>query len=254
MRYALEIKYDGTRYNGWQAQPGTLTVQGIMDAALSTLHNTAIESTGCGRTDSGVHASQFFLHFDSQCPLPVNFTYRLNRLLPPDISVKAIYSTTENFHARYDAVYRAYNYFCHYNKSPFLAPYSLHIRRNLLDIEKMRYCFEMLKDYQDFRAFCKTGSAQNHYHCDLYETRMIEDVYAGRLQFHIAANRFLRGMIRRVVGTLLMVGQHKISHEEFTKNMEIHSYFKLNVSVPPHGLFLSEVRYPPGLLTLHIED
>lgn len=254
MRYALEIKYDGTRYNGWQVQPGTLTVQGTIDTALSTLHNTPIESIGCGRTDSGVHASQFFLHFDSARTLPANFIYRLNRILPPDISATAIHATTEDFHARYDAVYRAYNYYCHYHKSPFLAPYSLQIRRSMLDMEKMRICFEMLKDYQDFRAFCKTGGAQNHYLCDLYETRMTEDVAAGRLQFYIAANRFLRGMIRRVVGTLLMVGQHKISPEEFRKNMENHSYFQLNVSVPPQGLFLSEVRYPAGRLMLLHED
>lgn len=243
MRYLLEIKYKGTNYNGWQAQPNSITVQSVLDQAISTIFNEPIISTGCGRTDTGVHASQFFLHFDAQGSPPNGFMHRINKFLPADISVHHISQVADSFNARFDATYRAYTYHCHFHKDAFLEPYSLLIRRDLLDVELMRQCFESLVQYQDFRAFCKTGGAQTHYLCDIYHASLTEDIANNKLQFNIAANRFLRGMIRRIVGTMLAVGQAKISPQTFHHHLATQTYFDLNISVPPQGLFLSDVRY-----------
>ncbi len=241
MRYFLEIAYLGTNYCGWQVQPNKVSVQSTIDDAISTIFNVKLHCSGCGRTDSGVHASQFFLHFDCEKAIPKNFDYRINKILPKDIVVERIFEC--GLHARYDATYRAYDYFIHFRKNPFLKDQSYFFPFLPLDYEAMKTAFDSLQNYRDFKPFEKANNDSKTSLCRIYKTDMDIDLEAGKIRIHIAANRFLRGMIRRVVGTLLVVGQHKISLEEFKQVMDNTGQFSLNIAAPAEGLFLSEVRY-----------
>jgi len=241
-RYFMEIAYDGTDYCGWQMQVDKVSVQSTIDEAISTIFNEPLHCTGCGRTDSGVHASQFFLHFDTeQASLPENFHYRINKFLPTTISVLDIFVSDK--HARFDATYRAYDYFLHFEKDPFKNRFSFFFHYKPLDVEKMRIAFSMLDHYLDFSPFEKSNSSSKTSICQIYETAIFYDEEKKEMRIHFAANRFLRSMVRRVVGALLMVGIGKISLEEFKKVLDEKGTFTLNISVPGRGLFLSEVRY-----------
>lgn len=200
---------------------------------------------GCGRTDTGVHASQFFLHFDTEKVIPENLVYKLNRILPKDISVFRIFEVKVEAHARYDANYRAYDYFLHRNKNPFLDSYStLYPAAFELDVKKMRSAFESLSQYSDFSPFEKVNNDARTSTCEIYKLDLIVNEDESRFRFHIAANRFLRGMVRRIVGCMLDIGRGKIELYELESVMKSSGNFKLNTSAPPQGLFLSEVRYP----------
>jgi len=241
-RYFLELAYDGTKYCGWQMQPRKVTVQSTIDDALSTIWNEPIQSMGCGRTDSGVHASQFFVHFDvEQANIPENFLHRINKFLPKDIAIRDIYEC--DLHARYDATYRAYDYFIHFEKNPFLNPHSFFFPWLPLDFEKMRKAAALLKTYREFAPFEKSNSASKTSLCQLYESRLVIDELGGRMHYHVAANRFLRGMVRRIVGALMAVGKDKLSLEEFQKVLQSQGTFSINKSAPAQGLYLCEVRY-----------
>lgn len=246
-RYFLEIAYNGENYYGWQMQPNAVSVQSTIDNALSVICNQQIRSLGCGRTDSGVHASQFFLHFDGPEGLPENFLYRINKFLPKDIAiVRLIDDVPADAHARYHATYRAYTYHIHFNKDPYLFQSSFFYPWEGLDITLMRKAADLLLNYSEFPMFCKTKGNNKTFTCLLYKTEIVVDKKLGRLKFHIAANRFLRGMVRRIVGCLLMIGQKKISIEEFVQVMESQgaNFPSANMSAPPQGLYLVEVRYP----------
>lgn len=243
-RYFLELQYDGTAYSGWQIQPSDLTVQQKIEETLSTVCNEEIKVVGCGRTDAGVHASQYFLHFELTSQLPKNFIYRLNQLLSNDIAINRVIPVNENAHARFDATYRKYQYFIHFDKNPFLEKQSYFCPYQNLDLELLRKAAMFLLDIKDFKSFEKTNNDSKTSICEIYESKWIIDKNAGRMCYEIAANRFLRGMVRRVVGGLLMVAKGNIDFEAFqsaTKNKELFNY---NSSVPPQGLFLSEIRYP----------
>lgn len=242
-KYFLEIAYFGRAYHGWQVQPDRVSVQSTLEDALSTIYNQKITTVGCGRTDSGVHAKQFFAHFITEADIPDKFIYRINKMLPMSIEVKRIYEVEDWMHARYRANYRAYEYYIHFNKDAFLSEHSFFFPWMPLDVPAMQKAFKMMQNFKDFRAFCKTGGNQKHYLCDVYETKLELDELTGKMKFRIAANRFLRGMVRRTVGCLLMVGKGKISLEEFERILREKKKFKLNISVPPQGLYLVEVRY-----------
>lgn len=251
-RYFLEIAYNGTHYHGWQMQPDKKTVQSSIDKAISTIFNEPLHCTGCGRTDSGVHASQFFLHFEATKDIPDKFLFRLNKFLSSDIVVYRIFES--DLHARYDATYRAYDYFLHFEKNPFTKEHSFFYHFLPLDVEKMKTAFASLHNYTDFKSFEKSKGSSKTSLCRIYKTNLQYDEEAQTMQIHIAANRFLRGMVRRVVGALLMVGKGKISLEEFKYSMDTQTLFKLNVSVPARGLFLSEVRYENYCGLYAVED
>ena len=245
-RYFLEIAYRGTKYHGWQVQPKQVTVQKMVDHTLSTVFNEPIHVQGCGRTDTGVHASQFFLHFDATKAIPDNFLYRSNKFLPKDIAIKRLISDVPaDAHARFDATYRAYHYFVHFQKDPFLFDQSFFFPWRPLDFETMQQAAKMLLDYNEFRMFCKSGHSSKTTLCNIFETQFTMDEANNRLVFKIAANRFLRGMVRRVMGCLLMMGKGKITMTEFKDVMDNQKpqFENMNISVPPQGLFLSEVRY-----------
>ncbi len=246
-RYFIEIAYQGQNYCGWQVQPNGVTVQSTLTDALSTITQQPIHTIGCGRTDSGVHASQFFVHFDLEGEVPENFLYRINKFLPKDISVfRLIPNVPPDANTRFDATYRAYDYYVHFNKSPFLHQQSFFYPWTPLNLNEMNKAAALLLNYKDFRMFCKSGHSSKTTLCNLYKSEFIYDEAAGKLRFHIAANRFLRGMVRRVMGALLMVGKGKISLAEFKDAMDNkkEQFDSMNVSMPPQGLYLSEVRYP----------
>lgn len=243
-RYFIEIAYNGTNYCGWQVQPNQITVQSVLTDALKTIFNQPIRTIGCGRTDSSVHARQFFVHFDAEGAVPENFLYRINKILPKDISVyRLIDHVPEDANTRFDATYRAYTYYIHFEKNPFLFKQSFFYPWRPLDVNAMQQAIDMIPKYNDFRMFCKSGGSQKHYLCNIFNVEMIIDEH--KMEFHIAANRFLRGMVRRVVGAILMVGKGKISLEEFKYTLETkrRRFATINKAAPPQGLYLTEVRY-----------
>ena len=248
-RYFIELQYNGRHYHGWQIQPNALSVQEVLTKNISKLLGNETVLIGCGRTDTGVHASQFYVHFDADpSRLQDNFIFRLNRMLPHDIAVlRLIDNVPEKAHSRFDAVYRAYDYHIHFNKNPFLYKQSLYYTYGIqLNREAMEQAVALLPQYKDFVMFCKTGGNQKTTLCELYKTELDWQDQTQQLRFHIAANRFLRGMVRRIVGCLLMIGKEKMSLEHFKEVMDnAHPQFEhLNLSVPSQGLFLTEVRYP----------
>jgi len=242
-RYFLEIAYDGTNYHGWQYQPNAISVQQVVNEALSTLLNEPIKCMGCGRTDTGVHASQFYLHFDAANKPTDNFIFKLNRYLPHDIAVKRIIDVPSNAHSRFDAKYRAYDYYIHFDKNPFLEhlSYNFFLGREL-DIALMNNAIEMVAQSNDFAAFQRKNESKTSI-CHIYKAEMNYDEVGKKIHIHIAANRFLRGMIRLIVGGLLRLGQHRISMAEWEAALKQQKPLIKALSAPACGLYLSVVKY-----------
>lgn len=241
MRYALQIAYDGNPYCGWQKQPSSPTVQETLENALSLFFKTPIFVTGCGRTDTGVHARDFWLHFDlDQGFDPPETFLRLNGMLPPDIRVLDIKTVSPEFNARFDATEREYRYFIHQKHSPFLFGRSHYMSRPL-DIEKMNEACRILLSHRDFGAFCKSGGGNKTTICTLTRARW----YRRNRQwvFVVAADRFLRNMVRAMVGTLLMVGEGKIDLAAFKQILESGDRRNAGMSAPPYALYLWKVNY-----------
>lgn len=244
MRYFAELAYNGTRYYGWQRQPGQISVQETLEQALSTILGAELEVTGCGRTDTGVHASQYYLHFDFDGTFPRVFTRRLNKFLPPDIAIHRIFPVAPEAHARYDAVRRAYQYHLTFRKDPFALETAYYFPfPTRPDFSKLQEAANLLLSYEDFYPFCKSNTDVHTMKCRLSRAEW-EEVSPDRLIFHIAANRFLRGMVRLIVGMSLNVAMSKIPLEEVRQAMDRQIRLKRSWSAPPEGLFLSEVRYP----------
>lgn len=248
-RYFIELAYNGKPYHGWQLQQNSLSVQAVLENALSKLLRTTIATIGCGRTDTGVHASQYYAHFDIENEIDdAMFLFKLNRVLDEHIAVKRLIADIPpTAHARFDATYRAYDYYLHFQKNPFKDNFSYYYAwLSLLDIGAMQQAAAILLRYNDFPMFCKTGGGAKTTLCSIYESVLSFDEATQTMRFHIAANRFLRGMIRLIVGALIMVGRGKMSIMEFEQTLENKDFrfAKLNISAPPQGLFLSEVRYP----------
>ena len=242
MRYFLEIAYNGTHYHGWQVQPNAVTVQEKMDEALSLILRQDIAVLGCGRTDTGVHASQFFLHFDAD-PIEDHekLVYKLNGYLPKDISCYRLIPVKEGAHARFDALSRTYQYHVHTFKDPFIGESSMFFPTKL-DVDLMNQAGAFLLDQKDFASFCKTGSDIKTTLCDMMQCEWEQDGTTYTLT--IKANRFLRNMVRAVVGTMLELGSGKMNLEEFKAVVHSGNRSKAGSSVDACGLFLTGVEYP----------
>jgi tRNA pseudouridine38-40 synthase len=242
-RYAFEIQYKGTAYFGWQRQPRQISVQEKIEDCLKQLYGKEISVVGCGRTDTGVHAHRSFFHVDLEDKFKMEILFfKMNRMLPPDISVVAIHPVSPDFHARFGAVSRTYRYFIHRQKDPFLEGLSLHLPQEL-DIEAMNRSCAYLIGKQDFTSFSKLHTDVKTNICDISSAQWIalEDQ---RWYFEITADRFLRNMVRAIVGTLLEVGQGKIEASEIEKIISKMDRGEAKLSVPAHALYLWEIKYP----------
>lgn len=250
MRYFVELSYKGTAFNGWQRQPSAPSVQQTIEEALSTILRTPTEIVGAGRTDTGVHAAHYVAHFD--CPTPIadcaSLTYHLNALLPEDIALKKIYPVREDAHARFDATEREYRYYIEPRKNPFTRQTSWQLTLPL-DIEAMNRAAEVLLTTEDFTTFAKLGSNNSSNICHIFCARW-EVEPSGQIVFTFRANRFLRNMVRAVVGTLVDVGRGKLSPEQFAAIVAAKDLSKSSSSAPAAGLFLTDVTYPKEITQL----
>lgn len=246
MRYFLEIAYDGTRFHGWQVQPNALSVQEVLDDSLSKILREPIVTTGSGRTDTGVHASQQFVHFDcSQHLDPQQVVYRLNRILPDDISAYNLYVVPDEAHARYDAFARTYHYHVTLRKDPFKRYYAWYHSKPL-HVAKMNEAAAILLKYEDFTTFSKVKGDTKHYRCNMYEA--VWEQQGSELKFTIRANRFLRGMVRLIVGALVDVGRGKLTIVQFEQMIASQDRSQASGAAPSEGLYLARVEYPEHLL------
>ena len=248
MRYFLEIAYDGTRFHGWQLQPNALAVQEVLDDCLSKVLRQPISTTGSGRTDTGVHASQQFVHFDVAQELDApQVLYRLARILPDDIATHSLYSVPDGAHARFDALARTYHYHVTFARNPFKRHYACYHSRPL-DVGQMNQAAALLLLHEDFTTFSKVKGDTKHYRCSIYEAEWRQQ--GEELVFTIRANRFLRGMVRLLVGTLLDVGRGKLTVQQFEQIIMSQNRSKSSGAAPAAGLFLAKVEYPEGILGL----
>ena len=241
-RYFIYLSYDGTAYHGWQVQPNGISVQEEMQKALSTLLRQDIEIVGAGRTDAGVHARVMVAHFDFEQALDVvQLAYKLNRILPKDISVSKVMAVSTDMHARFSAVKRTYHYYIHLHKDPFHRFYSCELHYEL-DFRLMNEAAAYLLECSDFAAFCKVHTDVKTTICKVTEARWIDDG-GGCWHFVISADRFLRNMVRAVVGTLIDVGRHRLTLEQFKAVVEGKNRSNAGESMPGNALFLEDVRY-----------
>ncbi len=242
MRYFIWFSYDGTRYHGWQIQPNGVTVQQELQRVLSMLLRQPTEVVGAGRTDAGVHARQMVAHFDYDGPYDMdNLAYKLDHALPADISVERVERVSDDMHARFSAVRRTYHYYIHTHKSPFLRDYSCQLHYQL-DFEAMNRAAAVLQEYEDFGAFCKAGSDVKTTLCHIYAAAW-HQTSPTEWYFEITANRFLRNMVRAVVGTLIEVGRGRMTMDEFRRVIEQGSRTGAGESMPAKALFLERVEY-----------
>ena len=244
MRYCIIFAYDGTAYHGWQLQPNAPTVQQELEKALCIVLRTTVGVVGAGRTDTGVHARMMACHFDYDgdnidCP---HLAFKLNCLLPPDIAVSKVKAVAPDWHARFSALTRTYHYYIITRKDAFRHPYALRLYFPL-DIERMNEAANLLLSHKDFGCFCKSHSDNKTNLCTVSEARWMttED---SMLVFRITANRFLRNMVRAVVGTLIEVGKGKMSIDEFQQVLLSGKRTEAGESVPAKGLFLEHIEYP----------
>ncbi|MBL4755298.1 MAG: tRNA pseudouridine(38-40) synthase TruA [Flavobacteriales bacterium] len=244
-RYFIRLSYDGTNYHGWQIQQNAVTVQEELNNALSTIIEKDISCTGCGRTDAGVHASDFYAHFDAAIisePFP-KLIYKLNGRLPDDIAIHELYRVHNEANARFDAVSRSYSYRIITMKNVFAGPYA-YFHYHKVNMDAMNRCGQLLLKHTDFSCFSRSNTQTRTNNCDILDVEWLES--EGKLEFRISANRFLRGMVRAIVGTLLEVGAGKISEDDFIKILDGQDRTKAGYSVPARGLFLNKVTYPEG--------
>lgn len=240
MRYFIEFSYNGKNYHGWQNQPHSISVQEVMEKCLTTLLRTKIEIVGAGRTDSGVHALQMFAHFDTEKTIDNQLVYKLNSFLPKDIAVHQIHKVRDDAHARFDAIKRTYEYRISTYKDAFRYESSMYIHLPL-DVQKMQEAANILFKYTDFQCFSKSNTDVRTYNCKIYQAFWRQE--GGLLIFTISADRFLRNMVRAIVGTLIDVGLNKISVIDFQNIIESKNRSKAGASVPACGLFLKKVEY-----------
>ena len=238
MRYFIEFSYKGTAYHGWQNQPNALSVQEVLEKALSTLLRESIEVVGAGRTDAGVHAKQMFAHFDTVQEFDlVDLVFRLNSFLPEDIAVVGIKEVTSQAHARFDALERTYEYWVVQEKNPFYIDSAPCILRPL-DLVAMNKAASILMEYQDFEGFSKSNTDVKTFICDVREASWKND--GEKLIFTISADRFLRNMVRAIVGTLLDIGIHKRKPGEIRDIIESKNREKAGASVPAKGIIFDQ--------------
>ena len=241
-RYAVELAYRGTAYSGWQRQPNAVSVEETLDTALSTILGEPVKLVGCGRTDAGVHASDYVAHFDLTGQLPPRIIGRLNRYLPEDIALRRFVEVSPEFHARFHATGREYTYRISLVKDPF-RPDTVSWLPALgpLDTAAMQETASAILGYDAFATFCKTNSDAFTMRCDLHHSRW---TFGEReWEYHVGANRFLRGMVRLIVGTCMQVGAGKLTLQQVTDALDRQSRLPRPLSAPAEGLFLSAVHY-----------
>lgn len=247
-RYFIRISYKGTAYHGWQIQPNATSVQERLNYALSTYLRENIEATGAGRTDSGVHASYFIAHFDSaneDLDSSKDFLYKVNCILPNDITAHSIKRVNDAANARFDAISRTYNYFIHTSKNSFLDTYSYHFK-GILNISRIEEALPLLLKHTDFTSFSKLHTDVKTNNCKIFKAQWRE--YApSQFVFTISADRFLRNMVRAIVGTLLEVGKGNIEPSAVDRIIEQKDRALAGTSAPAQGLFLAGINYPPNI-------
>ena len=242
MRYCIAFSYFGTSYHGWQKQPNAITVQEVLEKSLSTLLRETIVLMGAGRTDTGVHAKQMYAHFNAEkIENKKDLIHRVNAFLPEDIAVDNIFEVSNEAHARFDAVSRTYEYWVTTYKNPFYIS-NTHLVKYSLDINLMNEAAKIITSYTDFECFSKSNTDVHTYLCTI--TRAEWEVKDDVLVFTITANRFLRNMVRAIVGTLLDVGSGKSGLDDIKKIIESKNRSKAGVSVPAKGLYLTKIEYP----------
>lgn len=242
MRYFITFSYDGTAYHGWQIQPHSVTVQEELQKALSTLMRKPMEVVGAGRTDTGVHAHKMIAHFDHDEVLDCSqLVYKLNKLLPRDIAVQHVEPVADDMHARFSAKSRTYHYYVHLDKNPFLRSYSWQVYGNP-DFELMNRAARVLMEYKDFTSFSKVNTDTKTNDCTITEARW-DRVGEDQWRFTVTANRFLRNMVRAIVGTLMEVGRGRMTIDQLRSVIEAKDRCRAGDSVPGNALFLVEVLY-----------
>ena len=242
-RYFLQLSYKGSRYFGWQRQPNEISVQEVLEKALSTVLREDIAVVGAGRTDTGVHASFYVLHFDvsNEIQEPEKLVYHLNRFLPGDIAVQNIKKVNNDFHARFSAASRTYKYFISTVKDPFNTETCYQFTVSI-DVEKMNEAAKTLFEYTDFTSFAKLHTDVKTNNCKIFQAEWERN--DNKMVFTIKADRFLRNMVRAIVGTLLEVGKGKITVDDFRSIIELKNRGAAGTSAPPQGLFLVDIEYP----------
>ncbi|MDA3954900.1 MAG: tRNA pseudouridine(38-40) synthase TruA [Bacteroidales bacterium] len=246
-RYFIQLCYKGTNYHGWQIQPNAITVQEILTNAFSIILKENLEITGAGRTDTGVHASFFIAHFDSVKSDIQNDTkllFKINGFLPKDIAIQKIFQVNNDAHARFDAINRTYQYFIHQEKDPFLIESSYFLQQ-ILDLDLMNKACELLPLFTDFTSFSKLHTDVKTNNCKI--THAFWTLEEHELRFTITADRFLRNMVRAIVGTLIDIGKKKITLKDFIQIIESKNRSDAGVSVPAHGLYLQNISYSDSI-------
>lgn len=241
MRYFIEFSYNGSTFFGYQIQPREISVQQEIERALSTILRTEIKTTGAGRTDTGVHAKKMFAHFDFHEEISTSLIHQLNSFLPPSISVKKIFKVKEDAHARFSATYRTYEYFISLEKNPFSEKFAWQHWKKSLDVEKMNEACRILFEYQDFESFAKIGGDNKTTICKIYHANWEKN--ENELKFTISADRFLRNMVRAIVGTMVEVGIGKLQPADLRRVIEAKQRNAAGTSAPAHALFLVDVGY-----------
>ena len=241
----MDISYRGTHYNGWQIQPNGITIQEEIENALGNILKQPHAVLGSGRTDTGVHATQQIAHFDSETSFePEDLTYKLNSFLKEDIAVRSIKAVNEEAHARFSAISRSYQYKIHQKKDPFSLGQSYYFRPKL-DITKINQACKLLREWENFECFSKVHTEVNHFKCAISVAKWYK--IGPRNLFVITADRFLRGMVRAIVGTLIDVGLEKTSLDAFQEILASNDRSRAGRAVPSDGLFLQEVVYPKDI-------
>ncbi|WNH07700.1 tRNA pseudouridine(38-40) synthase TruA [Thalassobellus suaedae] len=242
MRYFIELSYNGSAYHGWQNQPDAISVQEVLEKALSMLLKQPISIMGAGRTDTGVHAKQMFAHFDYEGDFDATqLVFKLNSFLPKDIAIHDVFKVKADAHTRFDAMSRTYLYRVTLKKNVFSVDNVLYVKQNL-DVDKMKAAAKILFQYKDFQCFSKSNTDVKTYFCDIMKAEWV--LVGDELQFTIQANRFLRNMVRAIVGTMINIGLGKIEVNDLHAIIKSKNRSEAGFSVPAHALYLTEVEYP----------
>lgn len=241
LRFFIKLSYNGKAYHGWQIQPDAISVQEVLEKTLSTLLKTDIAIVGAGRTDTGVHATEMFAHFDFDDNVPANFIFKLNSFLPKDISVASIFEVKADAHARFDATARTYKYRVSTHKNVFNFDFAYGLQKEL-NVDLMNKACDILLQYYDFQCFSKTNTDVKTYHCKLMYAQW--DINNDELIFTIKADRFLRNMVRAIVGTLVNIGLGKLELEKLHDIIKSKNRSEAGFSAPAHALYLTKIEYP----------
>jgi tRNA pseudouridine38-40 synthase len=244
LRFFFHAGFHGHHYRGWQRQSNAGSVQQVVESVLSNILKEPVSIMGCGRTDAQVHASQFFFHLDVKDAWDYDLFFRVNKMLPDDIAVFEIIPVKDNQHARFDATSRRYDYFIHTYKDPFLNSMSSWYPEKNLKLDEMKKAVNLLSQYDDYRAFCKSPNTYLHTRCKVSSALLFADSKGDRVRFQITADRFLGRMVRLIVGKLLLIGTGELSADEFESYLITKETPKILDVAYPQGLFLSKVTYP----------